>query len=216
MQSSRLLESNYLWRYTAIIWLKLSHIVWHLFEPSLLIFTLVMIIFAPVNEKSVSREIYELCGFSSHLLTHWGRVTHICLSMLTISGPDNGLSPGRRQAIIWTNAGILLIGPLGTNFGEILIEICTFSFKKMHSNMSSAKWRPFCLGLNVLSFSDPIQIAVESSSSSISRASKCYYRPLEYTAITSKHPCPIDHWGVAVVSQVTFQTHFTNWQLDHF
>ena len=36
---------------------------------------------------------------------------------------DNGLSPGRRQAIIWTNAGMLLIGPLGTNFSEILIEI---------------------------------------------------------------------------------------------
>ena len=35
---------------------------------------------------------------------------------------------GRRQAIIWTNAGILLIGPLGTNFSEILIEIHIFSF----------------------------------------------------------------------------------------
>ena len=34
---------------------------------------------------------------------------------LTIIGSDNGLSPGRRQAIIWTNAGILLIEPLRTN-----------------------------------------------------------------------------------------------------
>ena len=57
------------------------------------------------------------------LSTHWGRVTHICVNKLTIIGSDNGLSPGRRQAIIWTNAGILLIGPLGTNFSEILIEI---------------------------------------------------------------------------------------------
>ena len=40
--------------------------------------------------------------------------------------------------------------PLGTNFNEILIEILTFWFKKMHLKMSSAKWRPFCLGLNVL------------------------------------------------------------------
>ena len=56
-----------------------------------------------------------------------------------------------RQAIIWTNAGILLIGPYETNFSEILIGIQTFSFKKMHLKMSSAKWRPFCLGLNVLS-----------------------------------------------------------------
>ena len=60
-------------------------------------------------------------------LTHWGRVTHICVSKLTIIGSDNGLSPDRRQAIIWTNAGLsLLIGPLGTNFSEILIENLTF------------------------------------------------------------------------------------------
>ena len=85
-------------------------------------------------------------------LTHWGRVTHICVVKLTIIGSDNGLSPGRRQAIIWTNAGILLIGPLGTNFIQILIGIQTFSFKKMHLKMSSAKWRPFYLGLNVLTF----------------------------------------------------------------
>ena len=82
-------------------------------------------------------------------LTHWGRVTHICVSKLTFIGSDNGLSPDRHQAIIWTNAGLLLIGPLGTNFSEILIEILTFSFKKMHLKVSSAKRWPFCLGLNV-------------------------------------------------------------------
>ena len=68
---------------------------------------------------------------------------------LTIIGSDNGLSHGRRQVIIITNAGILSIGPLWTNFNEILIGIQTFSFKKMHFKMS-AKWRPFCLGLIVL------------------------------------------------------------------
>ena len=83
-------------------------------------------------------------------LTHWGWVTHLCDSKLTIIGSDNGLSPERRQAIIWTNAGLLLIGPLGTNFSEILIKILTFSFKKMRLKVSSAKRRPFCLGLNVL------------------------------------------------------------------
>ena len=77
-------------------------------------------------------------------------MTHICVSKLTTIGSDNGLSPDRRQAIIWTNAGILLIGPLGTNFSENLIWIQTFSFKKMPLKMSSAKWRPFCLGLNEL------------------------------------------------------------------
>ena len=65
-------------------------------------------------------------------------------------GPSKGLSPGRHQAIIWTNAGILSTGPLGTKVNEILIEIYTFSFKKMHSNMLSAKRRPFCLALSTL------------------------------------------------------------------
>ena len=76
-------------------------------------------------------------------LTHWGRVTYISISKPTIIGSDNGLSPDRRQAIIWTNAGLLLMGPLGTNFSEILIEILTFSFKKMHLKVLSAKRRTF-------------------------------------------------------------------------
>ena len=87
-------------------------------------------------------------------LPHWGRVMHICVSKQTSIGSDNGLSPGRRQAIIWTNAGILLLGPLGTNFSEIWIEIHILSFKKMHLKMSSGKWRPFCFGLIVLRASD--------------------------------------------------------------
>ena len=53
----------------------------------------------------------EIC-----ILTHCGRVTHICISKQTIICSDNGLSPGGRQAIIWTSAGIFLIGPLGTYF----------------------------------------------------------------------------------------------------
>ena len=65
--------------------------------------------------------------------------SHICISKLAIIGSDNGLSPGQRQAIIWTNDGILLIGPLGTNFSEIFIAIETFSFKKKHLKMSSGK-----------------------------------------------------------------------------
>ena len=87
-------------------------------------------------------------------LTHWGRATRWCIYasvILTTIGSDNGLSPCRRRASIWTNAGMILIGPLGTNFSEILIEILTFSFKKMClMKASSATPRPFCLGLNVL------------------------------------------------------------------
>ena len=66
---------------------------------------------------------HMLQWIGSSLVTHWGQVTHICVSKLTIIGSDNGLSPGRRQAIIWTNDGISLIGHLGTNFSEILIGI---------------------------------------------------------------------------------------------
>ena len=77
-------------------------------------------------------------------------MTHICIGKLTIIGTDHGLSPERRQAIIWTNAGMLLNRRLGTNFSEILIGNQTFSFKKMHLKMPSVKWRPSCLGFNVL------------------------------------------------------------------
>ena len=80
-----------------------------------------------------------IMGILVYLLTHWGRVTHICVCTNTNIGSDNGLLPGGRQAIIWTNAGILLLGPLGTNFSGILSEIHTFSFKKMHFKTSSAK-----------------------------------------------------------------------------
>ena len=75
-------------------------------------------------------------------LSHWGRVTHICGSKLTIVG--SGAKP--------LFPGILFIGPVGTRFSEILIEIYTFSFKKMHVKMSFGKWLPFCLGLNIYIF----------------------------------------------------------------
>ena len=58
-------------------------------------------------------------------------------------GSDNGLSPIRRQAIIWTNTELLSIVQLGTNFSEILIKK---SFTKMHLKITSTKWRPFCPG----------------------------------------------------------------------
>ena len=77
-------------------------------------------------------------------------MTHICVGNLTIIGSDNGLSPERPQANIWTNAGILLTGNLGTNFSEILIKIQTLSFKKLYLKISSGKWRPCCLGLSVI------------------------------------------------------------------
>ena len=103
-------------------------------------------------------------------LTHWGRVTHICVSNLTTIGSANGLSPGRRQAITWTNAGILLIGSLGTNFSEILIEISTFSFKKMRLKVSSCLSSPVPNGPSLVSHAwlsgDPVETGSLRSSSS--------------------------------------------------
>ena len=81
--------------------------------------------------------------YDKRWLTHWGWMAHICVSKLNIIGSDNGLAPGRCQAIIRTNPGILLIGPSGTNFNECLMKIRPFSFKKMRLKVSSAKWRPF-------------------------------------------------------------------------
>ena len=101
--------------------------------------------------------------YSKSKLTHWGRVILICISKLTIIGSDNGLSPGRRQAIIWTIDGILLIWPLRTKFSEVLIKIHILSSKKTHLKMFSAKWRPFCLGLNVLSSAFFVNFIIEAA-----------------------------------------------------
>ena len=59
-------------------------------------------------------------------------------------GSDNGLTPIRCQAIIWTNAGLLSIGPLGTNLSEILIKIQNFLFTKMRLKIWPATWRSCC------------------------------------------------------------------------
>ena len=130
--------SHYLYQ----CWLIFSNVFWHSLGS---------------NFTGNAQDIHSSYEFENYScipqaceLTHWGRVTHICVSKLTTIGSDNGLSPARRQAIIWTNAGILLIRPWGTNFSEILIVIHTFQFKKIRFNLSSVKWRPFCLGLNEL------------------------------------------------------------------
>ena len=110
-----------------------------------------------INNNVVHSRVPYMMNDAWLVLTHWGRVTHICVSNPTIIASDNGLSPSRRQAIIWTNVVILLIRPIGTNFSEILIEIHIFSFKKMHFKWSSGKWQPFCPGLNVLTWTHLVQ-----------------------------------------------------------
>ena len=105
-------------------------------------------------------------------------MTHKYINKLTIIGSDNGLSPDRRQAIIWTNAGILLIGPLGTNFSEIFIGIHKFSFKKMHLKMSSGKCRPFCPGLNVLTLVRSLFLDMKKSIRADSRVAPSQWETL--------------------------------------
>ena len=90
-------------------------------------------------------------------------MTRICVSKLTIIGSDNGLSPGRRLAIIWNNGGILSIGPSGTNFSEILIGIKKKSLKKVPLIRSPANWRPCYPGLNELSRLIPDNLCRELS-----------------------------------------------------
>ena len=72
---------------------------------------------------------------SAMLLTHWGRVTHICVGNLTIIGSDNGVSTYRCQAIIWSNAGILSIGHAGTSFSEIMF----FTFDVVWRNSAAVR-----------------------------------------------------------------------------
>ena len=80
-------------------------------------------------------------------VTHWGRVTHICVRKLTIVGSDNGLSPGRRQAVILTNAGVLLIGLLRkVLLVYLLSKLIYFHWRKWIGKCL----RPFCLGTNLL------------------------------------------------------------------
>ena len=84
-------------------------------------------------------------------------MTHICVGNLTIICSDNGLSPSRRQAIIWTIAGILLIGLVGTIFSEILIECIYFhkenAFEKVVCKMTAILSRLQCVNADVLLFS---------------------------------------------------------------
>ena len=66
--------------------------------------------------------IYRGIFYCFHHWTHWSWVTHVCVANLNIIFSCDGLSLSRRQAIIRTNAGIVIIVTLGTNCSEILIK----------------------------------------------------------------------------------------------
>ena len=108
------------------------------------------LICARINDWVNNREAGDLRRNRGHcdvnvmyLLTH--RRIYASVNWVNI-GSDNVMSPGRREAFIWTSVGILLIWTLGINFNRILSKIHIFPFKKIHWKLSSAKWWPFCPG----------------------------------------------------------------------
>ena len=111
--------------------------------------------------------LVQAMAWCRQALTHLPLMPHIYATTNRVSiGWDNGLSPIRRPAITWTNAGLLSIGILGTHFGEIKIASHIFLFKKMHFNISSAKWRPFCPGGQYwASFMTPYDVTMPQLSS---------------------------------------------------
>ena len=77
-------------------------------------------------------------------LTYAKQHKYMSLNQTTI-GSDNGLSPVRCQAILWTHADSLSLSnePLATNLSEISMKMNMFAFKKMYFKMPCAKWWPF-------------------------------------------------------------------------
>ena len=128
---------------------------------------------------STIRNMFNCAQVAFHaFLTQWGRVTHICITKLTIISSDDGLSPGRHQAI-WSIAEILLIWTLGTNFSEMISEIHTFSFKKMHFRMSSVKWQQIGFGLNELNSVWPLKFIVHADQWLFTAFLKCWIQVLD-------------------------------------
>ena len=129
-------------------------------------------------------------------LTHWGQVMHICISKLNIIGSGNGSLPGRRQAIIWTNAGILLIWTLGTYVSEILSVTHRFSFKKMHSKISSAKWRHFVL-------------------SSVCWEGHCIPHPIHRSDLHLRLEIPLNTNCISVPSKETYRKSIADYEIHY-
>ena len=105
--------------------------------------------YIPQKTMVVITHQFHKCSCLSFAAAHWGQVMQICISKLTITGSDHG-TQDQRQTMIWTSDGIISTGPLGTDICENIIGIHIFPFTQIHFKMSSEKWRPFCLGLNVL------------------------------------------------------------------
>ena len=91
------------------------------------------------EKKNTQNMLYELSE------TKW----RIYASLKVIIDSNDSLVPNKWHDIRANNVFFLLIGHYWTYLCEIYIEIQQFSLKKMHLDMPSQKWQPFCLGLNV-------------------------------------------------------------------
>ena len=82
-------------------------------------------------------------------LTHWGWVTHICVSKLSHYWTlDNGLAPIQCQTMIWSDI-VSSTASLWTKEVQFQSKIQTFLFKKINFKMSSAKWHIFFICISM-------------------------------------------------------------------
>ena len=94
-----------------------------------------------------------------HFLTPWGWVKHICISKLTIIGSDNGLLPGRHQAIIWTNTGILLSGKENA-FENVIYEMEASSSRPQCVHLFGCEARIFCTKYSMIIIALPLKVSL--------------------------------------------------------
>ena len=103
--------------------------------------TLMWSIIINYNQHSSHQLVSIRTNFTRFFLTHWGWA----LVKEVVIGSYNGLLPVQHQAIIWTNAGLLLIVFFDNKFHWNWNQ---FSHDKMNMKTSPAKWKQVCFGFN--------------------------------------------------------------------
>ena len=115
-----------------------------------------------VSKSKIFQEMYKILiesmkkalrntNCTKHDLTHWGRVTHICVGKLTIIGSDNDLSPSQAAPShylnqCWNIVNLTLGNKLQWNFNRnwnILIPENAFEY--IVCEMASILSRPQCV-----------------------------------------------------------------------
>ena len=83
-----------------------------------------------VFETTVSKYLPFCLGLDMEIQREL--VTYICISLL-----NHHWLTDQQQAIIWTNAALLLMGSLGTKFAETFIKIKQFPCTEIHFKMQN-------------------------------------------------------------------------------